>query len=639
MVRLSNHVPSVHIQNAIQRARHLGRMAANSQISLTVSLNLQNQDKLDELLTQLYDPKSAQFGKFLSSEQFAQNFYTSSSDIETISNYLLVQGLQIQERVGNTLRVSGTAQNIESAFGTEMHEYHVAEANGSLSLKFAASFEPLLRSDIAAKVSGIIGLNNFSSFVSHAHEAISSKGIGTGPGGGMTPNDIKKAYTITGTALGQTLALMELDGYLASDIAGYANVYGLPQVPLTNILIDGFSGAAGPGALEVVLDIELMMAVAPNAAKILVYEGINSSAGVLNTYARIANDNLAKQVSTSWGSPEQNNSAAFLQAENLIFKQMAAQGQSIYAASGDFGAFDNKSVLGVDDPASQPFVTAAGGTTLALNADGTYKSESSWGIAGAPGTGAGGGNSAFWPVQAWQAGFANSANMGISTMRMVPDVSANANPNTGYAVVFNGASGVVGGTSCVSPILAAMTAIINNARATNGVAPLGFANPSLYQLGQSSLASQVFRDIADASTNLFYPATPGYDLTTGLGSLNGVMFSALINPVLPPLPPGGLAVSGRNKLVSLSWVAAMGAQSYIVYRGPASTGPFAAVATNVVGTDFVDTGLSNGVSYFYYILAADSAGQSGKTAVMMGAPLSVVPQPPMSLSLKPVAGI
>src|SRR5262249_33656501 len=146
------------------------------------------------------------------------------------------------------------------------------------------------------------------------------------------------AYSLSGTTLngsGQTLGLFELDGYTASDVTNYENFFSLPHVTLQNVLVDGFSGipSGGGGSAEVTLDIELQIALAPGATRILVYEGPNSTAGVVDTYNRIATDNLAKQISTSWGLPESSNSATVRNSENTIFQQMAAQGQSIFAAS------------------------------------------------------------------------------------------------------------------------------------------------------------------------------------------------------------------------------------------------------------------------------------------------------------------
>jgi kumamolisin len=320
------------------------------------------------------------------------------------------------------------------------------------------------------------------------------------------------------TGAGQTLALFELDGYTASDISAYESTYGLPNVPLENVLVDSATGGAGGGAGEVTLDIELMLAVAPGASKIIVYEGPNNDQGILDTYAKIANENRAKSVSTSWGLSEDGSSSSFLQAENAIFKQMAAQGQSIFAAAGDDGANDNGSSLSVDDPGSQPYVVGVGGTNLSTRGDGSYGSETTWHSGS---SGGGGGVSAIWTQPDWQNGIATAVNLGSISMRNVPDVSLDADPNTGYAIYCNGSWGVWGGTSAAAPLWAGFTALVNQQRQANGLGPLGFANPSLYRIGQTGSYGADFHDINDNSTNGHYPAVSGYDNATGWGSFNG----------------------------------------------------------------------------------------------------------------------
>src|SRR5439155_11913660 len=189
---------------------------------------------------------------------------------------------------------------------------------------------------------------------------------GSGPGGGLSPSDIKTAYDLASAVedgAGQTLAVFELDGYVQSDVTAYEDHFGLPHVPLQNVLVDGVNGAAGGGAVEVTLDIELQAALAPAAARILVYEGPNTDTGVLDTYNRIATDDLAQAISTSWGLSELEMTSGVRNSENNIFQQLAAQGQTFCAAAGDNGAFDDQRTLSVDDPASQPYVTGVGGTS------------------------------------------------------------------------------------------------------------------------------------------------------------------------------------------------------------------------------------------------------------------------------------
>ena len=334
------------------------------------------------------------------------------------------------------------------------------------------------------------------------------------------------AYNLTGVSANgsnQVIALFELGAYLASDITEYANYFGLPSPKLTNILVDGGSGSAIDA--EVTLDIELAIALAPQS-QIYVYEGPNSNQGVLDTYNRIATDNLAKQVSTSWGMSESLENAQYLQAESAIFLQMAAHGQTIYAAAGDSGAYDDYPTLTleVDDPASQPYVVGVGGTRLTVNStSGAYSNESVWNNGQGNGAG-GGGVSTAWPLPSWQT---NISTVSSKTHRNVPDVALNADPNTGYSIYYNGQWTTYGGTSCAAPLWAAFTACINQERLATQKPALGFANPLLYTIGTGSSYSANFHDVTSGN-NLHYAAGPGYDNASGWGSFNGAnLFASL----------------------------------------------------------------------------------------------------------------
>jgi kumamolisin len=183
---------------------------------------------------------------------------------------------------------------------------------------------------------------------------------------GLAPVDIKTVYglsSISLTGAGQTIALAEFDGYAPSDITTYENVYAIaPLIQVAPILVDGATNVAGANTVEVVLDIEMVAALAPGVSQILVYESPNSLLQGLDLYDRIATDNIAQVVSTSWGLDEQDVTEAIIQPESQIFQRMAIQGQSMYAASGDCGAYDQglsgscitNNGFRVDDPASQP---------------------------------------------------------------------------------------------------------------------------------------------------------------------------------------------------------------------------------------------------------------------------------------------
>ncbi len=475
-LRLRGHVPS----KALAAAKSLGGLASDTQITMTFVLPLRNQEELQNLLNRIYDPTDLLYGHYLTPGEFTERFAPDQEDYDALVAYAKSLGLTVIGTHPNRtlLDVSAPAIVTEAAFNLHLQQYQTQEGR-----KFhAPDNDPEVPDFIASRITGIIGLDNYN--VRHAHNRftpaaesarISPDASGSSPGG-MTPSDILTAYELQGvaqTGAGQTIALFELDGYHASDVAYYASYYGLPSVSLQNVLIDGFSGAAGSGADEVTLDIELLMAMAPGVNKIIVYEGTNTDKGVIDTYNRIATDNLAKQISTSWGLSEDQSSSTVINSENTIFRQMAAQGQSIYAASGDSGAYDNGSTLSVDDPASQPFMVGVGGTRLFVNTDMTYNHESSWNDDNTVNGGAGGGGvSSHWSIPVWQQGVASAVS---STKRNVPDVALNADyQNSGYSIYFQGSWGAYGGTSCAAPLWAAFTARVNQQRAAGGYPPLGF---------------------------------------------------------------------------------------------------------------------------------------------------------------------
>ena len=419
---------------------------------------------------------------------------------------------------------------------------------------YAPNADPAVAISIASMISGIVGLDTQAEWKSFhrlkkitqpvRYSTAASETFPSGPGGGFSPSDILKAYNLTsvqGNGSGQSIALFELASYQASDITEYTNYFGLSSAQLKNVLVDG--GSKSGIDAEVTLDIELALALAPES-EIYVYEGPNSNQGVLDTYNKIATDNLAKQVSTSWGLGENLVNSQYLQAENAIFMQMAAQGQTIYAAAGDSGAYDDyqdnsSKTLVVDDPASQPYVVGVGGTKLTVNS-GTcvYQSESVWnnGI----GNGAGGGGvSTIWPIPSWQT---NISSVVSTSHRNVPDVSLNADNETGYAIFFDGQWQIYGGTSCAAPLWAAFTALVNQERYSLKSAALGFANPIIYTLGVRETYATDFHDVTSGN-NLYYQAKTGYDNATGWGSFNGAnLFARLTNS--SPTPPQESPVLG-----------------------------------------------------------------------------------------------
>ncbi|BDI29747.1 hypothetical protein CCAX7_17980 [Capsulimonas corticalis] len=552
---------SAHCANA-QRARifsrqapavsamALGRLAASAPVRLTFTLPLRNEAELDAYLKRIADPKDPLYGRYLSPQEFLEQYGPTQADYDAVAAYAAGQGFTVLKRHANrlVLDVAAPSATVERAFSVRLLQYR-DRAGAAFHAPDAA---PAVPAAVAARLSGVVGLNSQRVLTPQAQplrNGVASIGrnnqIGTGPYNGLAPADIKAAYNLTSIAAngaGQTLGLFELDGYNASDVQAYETYFGLPFVPLQNVLIDGFSGAAGGNADEVTLDIELQAAIAPSASKIVVYEGPNSSYGLVDTFNQMAVDNQAKSISVSWGSSEQFVSGDEIGAENAIFKQMAAQGQSVYVASGDRGAQDWGQGPTVYDPASQPFVVSVGGTTLSTaGAGGAWLNENTWNNGN--GNATGGGVSKVWAIPSWQSGAGSTAGMTSTTNRNVPDVALDADPYTGYAIFYNGAWNLYGGTSCAAPVWAAFNALVNQQRASAGKTPLGFAAPAIYTAARGANGGIDFHDIADGVTNELYPAVAGYDNVTGWGSLNGVNLFHDLSGAAAYTPPSTTTVT------------------------------------------------------------------------------------------------
>lgn len=542
-VRLSNHVLDI----PAGKADFLGRLETSVPVPVTFVLPLRNQEALADLINRLYDPADKEFGKYLTPEEFNERFAPSQADYDKVIAYAKSAGLEVTQTHSNRTLLNASAhhQLIEQTFNLQLDQYQTSSGRKF----YAPNNNPEVPASIASIISGIVGLDNHAVWrpfhvlkevVQESHLNLTANAFPSGPGGGMAPADITTAYNLGGVAAkgtGQIVALFQLGQYQTSDIDTYSKQFGLPAAKLTNVLVDG--GASAGVNAEVTLDIELVHALAPES-QIYVYEGPNSGQGVLDTYNRIATDNIAKQVSTSWGLGESFNlKTQQLQAENAIFQQMAVHGQTIFAASGDSGAFDDYPNTGsqspaVDDPASQPYVVGVGGTHLTVNSqNGTYVAETVWNDGLGNGAG-GGGVSAVWPIPAWQT---NVPTTYSKTNRNVPDVSLNADGNTGYAIFVGGQWTIYGGTSCAAPLWAGFTARVNQGLAANNKPVLGFANPALYAIGNGPSYAANFFDITSGD-NLFYHAAKGYDNATGWGSFNGAnLYATLTNSIPIPTPP------------------------------------------------------------------------------------------------------
>ena len=519
-----------HLPPGVAGKPSLRTAAAPPELDLAFALPLRHRESLTNLLQDLYDPGSPNFHQYLTPEQFADRFGPTDADYEAVVQFAQTNHLRVVTRHGNraVLVVHGAVSDIERALHVKMGVYpHPTEARTF----YAPDSEPAV--DLDTPLAGIWGLHNY--FVARPGGGVIATNGGdyVSPGGGSGTygyrgDDLRPAY-VPGTTLtgaGQVIGLFELDGYYNNDIVAYENSSSIsPLVPLSNVLVDGFSGTPGTNANsvgEVSLDIEVALAMAPGVSKVMVYEAQNNGAHILSLLTRIATDNQAKQISSSWFIFNEPGGDA-------VYQQMAAQGQSFFQCSGDLNAFYS----GIGQWADNPYITICGGTFLNTTGPrGSWVSETVWNNGNGT-NGSGGGISLNYSIPLWQQGVSMASNQGSTSMRNVPDVSMLAyGAQVNY---FNGAVGGFWGTSIAAPMWAGFMALVNQQSVAGGYGTIGFANPALYSLGKGAAYGAVFHDvISGANTNRVsttkYFAAAGYDLCTGWGTPSGTnLINALVN--------------------------------------------------------------------------------------------------------------
>ena len=535
----SGHVPPV-----VNKLLPVGRLTSSRNMRLAIGLPLHNQTALTNLLLQTYDPASPNYRRYLTPKQFTEMFGPTEQDYQSVIAYLQANGLAVTANHPNRmlLDITGSVADIEKAFQVTMNVYQHPRETRTF---FAPDVEPSVPSGL--RVLDVSGLNDYirpypKYRLQPAHQAAdATPKAGSGPAGNYLGNDFRAAY-VPGVALtgaGQTVGLLQFDGYYPNDITAYETLAGLPNVPLENVLLDGYDGTptGNGGEIEVSLDIEMVISMAPGLSRVIVYEA--GPSGIPNDILnRMATDNSASQISCSWGW-----SGGPQATTEQIFKQMAAQGQSFFNATGDSDAFlagqvDDPTYPG--SPSSSPNITQVGGTTLTTSGPGgDWVSETvwNWGNEFGPnydGIGSSGGISTFYPIPSWQQGIDMIANKGSTTFRNIPDVAMTG--DNVYVIADNGASYPgTGGTSVAAPLWAGFMALVNQQAAQNGIPAVGFINPTIYAIGKGS-SSTSFHDIATGdntwsrSLDLFF-AVPGYDLCAGWGTPNGIdLISALAGP-------------------------------------------------------------------------------------------------------------
>lgn len=543
---LNGHVPEA-VAKGLAPA---GRLPASQELRLAIGLPLRNREALTNLLRQLYDPASPLFHQYLNPAQFTASFGPAEKDYQALRQFAESHGLTVTGTHPNrmVLDVMGAVADVEKAFHVNLGVYpHPTEPRTF----YAPDMEPAL--DLDVPVLTIAGLNDYarphpaSLHVRPAAQQPNATPNAGSQNGKYVGLDFRAAYApgVTLTGAGQSVGLVEFDTYYAADISKYlalsAGGLANTSVTLTNVVIDGPLGSPGDGNTEVALDIDMAICMAPGLSSVLVYEAPNNTTSAPDDiFNRMATDNLARQLSSSW--------TGFTDATiHQVLQEFAAQGQSFFIASGDEGACINPQNP-PSPPADDTYVTSVGGTTLSTTGPrGEWASETTWNwfTTSSSGTnGSSGGISTSFAIPSWQQGVSMSSNHGSTTYRNFPDVAMVADQI--YVIADNGVSYTVGGTSAAAPLWAGLMALVNQQNAAVGQPSAGFFNPALYTIGLGPNYSACFHDITTGNnTNLYSPnlyfAVPGYDLCTGWGAPVG---SNLVN--LLAAPPDVLQITPAN---------------------------------------------------------------------------------------------
>jgi subtilase family serine protease len=495
------------------KAPLVGRIPANQSMRILLVLPLRNQSGLQSFLKDVYDPSSATYHKFLSVGQFTESYGPSATDYEGVKQWARENGFTVVATSRNrvNLDVVGSVAAIEKAFHVSLGVYqHPTEARTF----YAPDREPT--ADLPVQLWHVTGLDNYSipkpALVKrdpNTPNVKSNATTGSCPSASFCGSDMRAAYyegqVLTGA--GQSLGLLEYAGTDLADLdTYYTNAGQVNNVPITLLSTDGTSTSCVFPACddtEQTIDMTQALGMAPGMSSLVMYVGSSDSA-IFNAMATANPLNYQLSSSWVWFPPDPK-------IDDPYFTEFEAQGQSLFQAAGDSGAWTPESVVW---PADNQYLTSVGGTSLTTqSAAGPWASETAWG-------GGGGGISPDdIAIPYWQVKTAAGCSECSQTLRNAPDVSANSD-FTFYVCADQQVctANLYGGTSFAAPMWAGYLALTNQQSVFNGMGPVGFINPKIYTIGLATTYSQDFHDIVSGSNG--YSATIGYDLASGWGTPN-----------------------------------------------------------------------------------------------------------------------
>lgn len=521
---------------ALPSSHPIGSLAKSTRLRLELGLADRRSAALDRLIAS---------GRTVSPQRFDRMFLPSANAVSRAMSALAAAGLTPSwTRGSGVVEVDGAAGAVEQAFGVQLERYR--QPGGSTY--YAPIGPPHLTPPLRGTISDVSGLSDRG----RVHDLGSSSGTSSGCGstvGGYAPAQVMSAYdfdpllheSLNGS--GQTVVFLEIDTFQQPDLDCFAAKYG--ESPPSVTVVQGHWGSptntasSGTGESEAELDLEIVHSVAP-AARLVVYYADARPSDIAAAAAAAVAAHPKAIFSVSIGGCEVeslSNGQAVIGSDETMWdtalKRLAATGGSAFIASGDSGAYTCGKQLtngqtgaelpAVSSPASDPYATAVGGTTLFVSPSGGYEGEDAW---GSPfeGDGSGGGVSYLWRRPSWQTG-PGTSNSYSDGEREVPDVSALGDPNTGWAVYVVGNWSLVAGTSAAAPLWASLTALADQKLAEQSLPAVGFANLPIYAFGgdPSRWPAKAFNDVTNGE-NLYYSATPGWDPATGWGSPNAAGF-------------------------------------------------------------------------------------------------------------------
>lgn len=649
--RLSAGIATIELSALAAKSDVLGPVNSEQQISVVLVLPLSDTQGAESFVQRVSTPGDPLYHKYITPQEFADRFGGNAADLKALKDWAAANGLAVtQESVARTtLTVQGSAAQLQAIFSTQLNRYR--GPNGEEF--YSAGVRPTVPSAISAKISGLIGLTGSRQYaplvkigkqvgdsplkITAQEERTDGSPGGTGPGGAYSAADLRTAYSIPGFGRlddRTVVAVFEQGGFELSDVTEYLTENNLPQPKITAVSVDHSPTTVTSANVEIecVLDIDMIVAINPNVQEVLAYEDSVDSfqVALLDAMTQVANENRAQILSISYGQDEYLQGKAALHAEHGVLTELAAQGITVVASSGNNGAYGDSSdgVYNVYDPASQPYVTGVGGTTLFTGKGQQYDFEQVYNELQYDEGASGGGISSYWPFPSYDSSAGTgyfTTNGGSSTYRNVPDVAVVGDPFTGVAIYskVNGGWLEIGGTGVSAAIWAGYLSVVNAVFKFADLGTIGSFNPLLYAVGEPDYQPSSYLYDIETGTNgntwLYslpgYSAGVGYSNCTGVGSIWGGGFVPALMAVGKTFGTNiGLVntinvIPGTNS-AQINWNKCSGASVYFVELTHAGTIYYITTTYATKQTSMELTGLVPDDNYSVAVWAVNATGFS-----------------------------